>query len=181
LEEQVINSNKPGFKGGKQDRNRVNEQIKSPTVLLINAAGDKVGETDTRDALQLAREAALDLVEIQPNSKPPVAKIMDYGKFLFQQKKKKKKPKELKLKEVKFRPVTDIGDYEVKLRNLRGFLDEGNKVKITVWFKGREMSHQELGRDLLEKIKADLEALGKVEFFPKLEGKQLIMIMAPKK
>lgn len=169
------------MKSGKQDRNRVNEQIKSPTVLLINSKGDKVGEVDTREALQLAKDETLDLVEIQPNSKPPVAKIMDYGKFLFQQKKKKKKPKEAKVKEVKFRPVTDVGDYEVKLRNLRGFLESGNKVKITVWFKGREMSHQELGRNLLEKVKADLGELGKVEFFPKMEGKQLIMIMAPKK
>lgn len=150
-----------------------------PTVFLIGAGGEKIGDTDTRDALSQARALELDLVEIQPNANPPVARIMDYGKFLFQQKKKGKKPKEAKLKEVKFRPGTDIGDYQVKLRNLRNFLEEGHKVKITVWFKGREMAHQELGASLLERLKADLEDVGKVEFFPKLAGRQLNMILAP--
>lgn len=131
----------------------------------------------------MAKSSGLDLVEIQPNSKPPVARIMDYGKFLFQQKKAKneakKKQKQVKVKEVKFRPGTDVGDYEVKLRNLKGFLEAGDKVKVTIWFRGREMSHQELGAKLLDKIKSDLAEHGKVEFFPKLEGRQLIMILAP--
>lgn len=110
---------------------------------------------------------------------------MDYGKFLFQQRKRKaaakKKQKQIKVKEIKFRPGTDVGDYGVKLRNLRGFLESGDKVKITVWFKGREMAHQELGIQLLKRVESDLEDIGKVEFFPKLEGRQLVMIMAPKK
>lgn len=130
-----------------------------------------------------AKTSGLDLVEIQPNAKPPVARIMDYGKFLFQQKKAKneakKKQKQVKVKEVKFRPSTDIGDYEVKLRNLKGFLEAGDKVKVTVWFRGREMSHQDLGAKLLDRLKEDLKEYGKVEFFPKLEGRQLIMILAP--
>lgn len=127
----------------------------------------------------------MDLVEIQPNAEPPVVRIMDHGKHLFQLSKQravaKKKQKQIKLKEVKFRPSTDVGDYEVKVRNLRSFLDEGNKVKVTVWFKGREMTHQELGVQLLERVKADLLDCGKIEFFPKLEGRQLIMILAPSK
>jgi translation initiation factor IF-3 len=124
-------------------------------------------------------------VEIQPNADPPVTRIMDYGKFLFQQSKQraaaKKKQKVIKIKEVKFRPNTDKGDYEVKLRNLRGFLHEGNKVKVTVWFKGREMTHQEFGLQLLEKIKEEVQDCSKIEFFPKLEGKQLVMVLAPGK
>ena len=127
----------------------------------------------------------MDLVEIQPNADPPVVRVMDHGKHLFQLSKQravaKKKQKQIKLKEVKFRPSTDVGDYEVKVRNLRGFLDEGNKVKVTVWFKGREMTHQELGVQLLERVKEDLSDCGKIEFFPKLEGRQLIMILAPSK
>lgn len=124
-------------------------------------------------------------MEISPNADPPVARIMDYGKFLFQESKQKavarKKQKQVKVKEVKFRPGTDIGDYEVKIRNLRSFLEEGAKVKVTVFFRGREMTHQELGLKLLERVKADLVEYGKVEFFPKLEGRQLVMILAPKK
>ncbi len=134
--------------------------------------------------MQAAKEANLDLVEIQPNTEPPVAKIEDFGKRLFELKKQraatKKKQKQIKLKEQKFRPSTDTNDYEVKLRNLRGFLENGDRVKITVWFRGREMAHQDLGMKLLERVKADLADLGKVDFFPKLEGKQLVMILAPK-
>jgi len=152
---------------------------------LIGADGEQVGIVDLVEARSAAEGASLDLVEISPNADPPVAQIMDYGKFIFQQRKRKatakKKQKQIKVKEVKFRPGTDVGDYGVKLRNLRGFLEQGNKVKVTVWFKGREMSHQELGVQLLKRIQADSEEIAKVEFFPKLEGRQLIMILAPKK
>jgi len=166
-------------------RNRVNGQIKALSVRLIGDDGNQLGVMSLREARQMADEAELDLVEISPNVDPPVVRVMDYGKFLFQESKQrtvqKKKQKQVKVKEVKFRPGTDVGDYEVKLRNLRGFLEEGCKVKVTVFFRGREMAHQELGRVLLERIKEDLTELSKVEFFPKLEGKQLIMILAPKK
>lgn len=123
------------------------------------------------------------MVEIQPHAEPPVAKIMDYGKHTFLQKKHKNpvKKRRNKVKEIKFRPSTDVGDYEVKLRNLRGFLSDGDKVKVTVWFRGREITHQELGTALLERIKTDLVDDAKVEFFPKLEGRQLVMVLAPKK
>lgn len=162
-------------------------QIRVPKVRLIGADGTQVGVMPTEEAQRLADDAGLDLVEISPNADPPVARIMDYGKSVFQENKQKavakKKQKLLhkKMKEVKFRPGTDIGDYEVKLRNLRGFLEEGAKVKITVFFRGREMAHQELGLKLLERVKEDLADFGKVEFFPKLEGRQLVMIIAPKK
>jgi translation initiation factor IF-3 len=138
----------------------------------------------TKDALEMALKKSLDLVEIQPNAEPPVVKTMDRGKFVFRKNKEKsaakKKQKQIKVKEIKFRPTTDKNDYEVKLRNLRGFLEGGDKVKITVWFRGREMTHQELGGKLLERVKVDLDDLGKVEHFPKLEGRQLIMILAPR-
>lgn len=154
-------------------------------MRLIGDDGKQLGVLSIREARRMAEDADLDLVEIQPNSNPPVAKIMDYGKFLFHESKErsaaKKKQKVVKTKEVKFRPNTDIGDYEVKLRNLRSFLEEGCKVKVTVSFRGREMAHQELGQKLLERVKLDTEEQGKVEFFPKLEGRQLIMILVPKK
>jgi translation initiation factor IF-3 len=153
-------------------------------LRLIDAEGKQLGIVTLQDALQAAKEANLDLVEIQPNTEPPVAKIEDFGKRLFELKKQraatKKKQKQIKLKEQKFRPSTDTNDYEVKLRNLRGFLENGDRVKITVWFRGREMAHQDLGMKLLERVKVDLADLGKVDFFPKLEGKQLVMILAPK-
>ena len=139
----------------------------------------------TKEALEAASKANLDLVEIQPNTEPPVTRIMDYGKHLFQKKKQladaKKKQRQTTVKELKFRPSTDKNDYEVKLRNLRGFLENGDKVKVTVWFRGREMAHQELGASLLERVRDDLADISKVEFFPKLEGRQLIMILALKK
>lgn len=132
-----------------------------------------------------AEASELDLVEIQPNAEPPVARVMDYGKHLFQQNKQrasaKKKQKQVKVKEMKFRPSTDVNDYEVKLRNLRGFLDAGDKVKVTVCFRGREIAHQELGTKLLERVRDDLLDHGKVEFFPKMDGRQLVMVLAPKK
>lgn len=169
----------------KDNRNRVNNQIKAPHVRVIDQNGKQLGVISLREAQQTAIDVGLDLVEIQPNADPPVVRIIDYGKFVFQRNKRralaKKKQKQVKLKEIKFRPSTDKNDYEVKLRNLRNFLDAGDKVKITVWFRGREMAHQELGLQLLERIKADLADCSKVEYMPKLEGKQLIMILAQKK
>lgn len=154
-------------------------------MRLISEDGKQLGIVELRDALDMALQARMDLVEIQPNADPPVARIMDRGKFLFKKSKEKsaakKKQKKIKVKEIKFRPTTDKNDYEVKLRNLRGFLEGGDKVKITVWFRGREMSHQQLGIELLDRVKNDLEELGKVEHFPKLEGRQLVMILAPRK
>lgn len=134
----------------------------------------------------MAEEANLDLVEIQPNSEPPVVRIMDYGKFLFKQSKDKavarKKQRKVKLKEIKFRVNTDNNDYSIKLQNIIKFLNEGDKVKVTVWFKGREISHHELGLDLLTKIRNDLTDFGKIEQFPdRVEGKQMVMVVTPKK
>ena len=138
-----------------------------------------------REALTIAEEAGLDLVEISPDAKPPVCRVMDYGKFLFEQKKQraaaKKKQVQTHVKEVKFRPGTDVGDYQVKLRNLIRFLNDGDKAKITVRFRGREMAHQELGLNLLKRIEKDLEEYGVVEFFPKMEGRQMTMVIGPKK
>jgi len=133
----------------------------------------------------MADEAELDLVEIVPNAEPPVCRVMDYGKFIFEQSKKKqvakKKQKQIQVKEVKFRPGTEEGDYQVKLRNLIRFLSHGDKVKVTLRFRGREMAHQELGTKMLEKIEADLEPHGLVEQYPKLEGRQMVMVLAPKR
>ncbi len=133
----------------------------------------------------MAYEANMDLVEISPNADPPVCKVMDYGKFQFEQNKKqqaaKKKQKQIQVKEIKFRPGTEEGDYQVKLRNLIKFLTEGNKTKITVRFRGREMAHREIGMDLLKRLETDLEELAAVEQFPKMEGRQMVMVMGPKK
>ena len=137
------------------------------------------------EALSTAQSASLDLVEISPDAEPPVCRIMDYGKHLFEEKKKKaearKKQKQTQVKEIKFRPVTEEGDYQVKLRNLKRFLSDGDKAKVTLRYRGREMSHQELGMQLLERVQADLEEIGTVEQFPKMEGRQMIMVLAPKK
>lgn len=139
----------------------------------------------TSSAIELARTENLDLVEVSPNASPPVCRVMDFGKYLFEQKKKinvsKGKQRQTHLKEVKFRPGTEIGDYEVKLRNLVRFLTAGDKTKVTLRFRGREMAHQELGVELLKRVEKDLEEYGTVEQFPKMEGRQLIMVMAPKK
>ncbi len=140
---------------------------------------------DLERAIELATEASLDLVEVSPNAEPPVCRIMDFGKYQFEQNKKahesKRKTKQTQIKEVKFRPGTEEGDYQVKLRNLVRFLSQGDKAKITLRFRGREMAHQELGVKLLKRVEADLSELATVEQFPKLEGRQLIMVMAPKK
>ncbi len=137
------------------------------------------------EAQKMAEESELDLVEIVPNSEPPVCRVMDYGKFIFEQNKKKhaakKKQKQIQVKEIKFRPGTEIGDYQIKLKNLIKFLENGDKVKITLRFRGREMVHQELGTKMLKRIEADLEEYGSVEQFPKMEGRQMVMVLASKK
>ena len=166
-------------------RNRVNKEINVSEVRLIGADGNQVGVVSTREALEMAQEAGLDLVEIVPTSEPPVCRLMDFGKFLFDQKKKKseakKKQRQVQVKEVKFRPGTDEGDYRVKLRNLTRFLENGDKAKVTLRYRGREMAHQEIGMELLKRVEADLAELGSVEQFPKMEGRQLTMVIAPKK
>ena len=154
-------------------------------VRVIGSDGAQAGILSIDEALQIAEEASLDLVEIVPNGEPPVCRVMDYGKFLFEENKKrhaaKKKQKQTQVKEIKFRPGTDIGDYNVKLRNLIKFLTEGDKVKVTLRFRGREMAHQELGRDLLKRVESDLQELGTVEQYPKMEGRQMVMVLSPKK
>lgn len=152
---------------------------------MIDAEGEQIGVVSIAEALQTAYDANLDLVEISPNADPPVCKVMDYGKYQFEQNKKlqaaKKKQKQIQVKEIKFRPSTEEGDYQVKLRSLIKFLNEGDKTKITVRFKGRELSHRELGMDLLKRIETDLAEIAAVEQFPKLEGRQMVMVMGPKK
>lgn len=154
-------------------------------MRLIGADGTQLGVVSLREALATAEESELDLVEISPDAAPPVCKIMDYGKFLFEQKKQKaeqkKKQHRVQVKEIKFRPGTEDGDYQVKLRNLIRFLEEGDKAKITLRYRGREMAHQELGMEMLKRIEADLVDYGAVEQFPKMEGRQLTMVMGPKK
>ena len=152
---------------------------------MIGPTGEQIGVVNTNDALVAARENDLDLVLIAESSDPPVAKIMDFGKRLYEEKKAKaaakKKQHQLQVKEIKFRPGTDIGDYQVKLRNLVRFLEDGDKAKVTIRFRGREMAHQELGMQMLERLAKDLEEHGVVEARPKLEGRQMIMVIAPKK
>ena len=152
---------------------------------MIGDDGEQVGIVSIEQALQHAGDADLDLVEISADAKPPVCRIMDYGKFLFEQNKKKhaakKKQKQIQVKEIKFRPTTEEGDYQVKLRNLTRFLSDGDKAKVTLRFRGREMAHQEIGMNLLKRIEKDLEELGTVEQFPRMEGRQLVMVLAPKR
>ncbi|WP_281258112.1 translation initiation factor IF-3 [Zobellella taiwanensis] len=163
----------------------MNEEIRLKEVRLVGLEGEALGVVSISEALEAAAAAGVDLVEISPNAEPPVCRIMDYGKFLYEKskatKEQKKKQKQIQVKEIKFRPGTDDGDYQVKLRNLIRFLEEGNKAKVTLRFRGREMAHQELGFDLLNRIKADLDELAVVEAFPKLEGRQAVMVLAPKK
>lgn len=163
----------------------MNDEINCPQVRLIGADGQQLGIVSSREAKAIAYEAELDLVEISPTADPPVCRVMDYGKYRFEQSKKiqaaKKKQKLIHIKEIKFRPGTDEGDYQIKLRSLIRFFNEGDKAKITVRFRGRELSHRELGMDLLKRIETDLTEYAIVEQFPKLEGKQLSMTLAPKK
>ncbi|MBR2123854.1 MAG: translation initiation factor IF-3 [Acetobacter sp.] len=162
---------------------RVNEEIRVPRVRLIDENGEMVGIVTARDALARAYGVGLDLLEISPNADPPVVKILDYGKFNYEQQKKRnearKKQKVIEIKEVKVRPNIGENDYQVKMRAIKGFLNEGNKVKITLRFRGREMAHQELGGQLLERIRIDLENQVKVEQMPRFENRQMIMILAP--
>ena len=164
---------------------RLNESITAPQVRLIGADGEQVGVVSLAEAQQAAGEADLDLVEIVPNAAPAVGRIMDYGKFLFEENKKrhaaKKKQKQVQVKEIKFRPGTDIGDYQVKLRNLTRFLNNGDRVKVTLRFRGREMAHQELGLKLLQRVEEDLKEIGNVEQRPRMEGRLMVMVVAPKK
>ena len=139
----------------------------------------------TREAIQYAEQAGMDLVEVSPTAEPPVCRVMNFGKYLFELNKKqqtaRKKQKQIQVKEVKFRPTTDEGDYQIKLRNLTRFLTEGDKAKVTLRFRGRELLHQEIGADILKRIRSDLEEIGQVEQFPRLEGKQMVMILGPKR
>lgn len=168
----------------KKDGPRVNEEITSSRVLLIDDSGEKQGEMPTEAALDAAREAGLDLVEVAPNADPPVCKILDFGKLKYQEQKKKseakKKQKTVDVKEVKMRPNIDIHDYEVKARAMRRFFEEGDKVKVTLRFRGREMAHPERGADILNRVKEEFNSIAKVEFEPKLEGRQMTMVMAPR-
>lgn len=156
-----------------------------PQVRLIGANGEMVGVVPTKQALQAAEESELDLVEVAPQAEPPVCRIMDYGKYLFEESKKRhsarKKQKQIQVKELKFRPTTEEADYQVKLRKLIEFLQEGDKAKVTLRFRGRELMHQELGMKLLRRVEADLAEVSVVEQFPKMEGKMMIMVLAPKK
>lgn len=152
---------------------------------MIDGEGEQAGVLDIDAAQTLADEADLDLVEVAPDADPPVCRIMDYGKYLFEESKKRqsarKKQKQIHVKEIKFRPGTEVGDYQVKLRNLTRFLSNGDRTKVTVRFRGREMAHQELGMRLLKRVEEDLADFGTVEQFPKLEGRQMVMVIAPKK
>ncbi len=163
---------------------RVNDRIRAPEIRLIGAEGENLGVVTPAKGLALAAEAGLDLVEISPNAAPPVCKIMDFGKFKYEQQKReseaRKKQKTIEIKEVKFRPGTDTHDYDVKMRNVLRFLEGGDKVKITLRFRGREMAHQQLGVELLNRVAADVAELGKVENMPKLEGRQMVMMIGPR-
>ncbi|MDG4650048.1 translation initiation factor IF-3 [Roseibacterium sp. SDUM158017] len=161
----------------------MNDRIRAPEIRLIGPEGENLGVVHPAKAMDLAVEAGLDLVEISPNAEPPVCKIMDFGKFKYETQKReaeaRKKQKTIEVKEVKFRPNTDVHDYEVKMRNVTRFLEAGDKVKVTLRFRGREMAHQNLGRELLERVASDVEGLGKVENMPKMEGRQMVMMIGP--
>lgn len=164
---------------------RVNDRIRVNEIRLIGAEGENVGVVTPRQGIAMAEEVGLDLVEISPNASPPVCKIMDFGKFKYEQQKReseaRKKQKTIEVKEVKFRPNTDTHDYDVKMRNVFKFLENGDKVKVTLRFRGREMAHQNLGRELLERVADDVQEIGKVENMPKMEGRQMVMMIGPSK
>jgi translation initiation factor IF-3 len=163
----------------------VNGEISAPEVRLVGEEGEQLGIVSLSAAMNIAEEAGLDLVEIAPLAQPPVCKVMDYGKFKYQEQKKaheaRLKQKQVQVKEVKLRPGTDENDYQIKLRNLRRFLGEGDKAKVTLRFRGREMAHQEIGMRQLERIKADVEDIAVVEQMPKMEGRQMVMVIGPRK
>lgn len=167
-----------------RDGPRINEMIDESSVLLIDAAGEKRGVIPTVEAMRMAEEAGLDLVEVSPNSKPPVCKLLDFGKYKYQAQKKaaeaRKKQKTVEVKEIKMRPNIDTHDYDVKMKSMLRFFEEGDKVKVTLRFRGREMAHQELGMALLNKVKDQVEPIAKIEAYPRLEGRQMVMVLAPK-
>lgn len=163
----------------------MNREIRTNEVRLIGGDGEQLGVISLQAALDAAAESRLDLVELQPNAEPPVCRLMDYGKYLYQQKKKqveaKKKQRQVQVKELKFRPGTEDGDYQVKLRNLLRFLEHGDKVKITIRFRGREMAHQELGMSMMKRLTGDLTQVAVIEQHPKMEGRQMVMVVSPGK
>ncbi len=163
---------------------RTNDEIRVPQVQLIDQDGTNRGAIPTREALAIAQEAGLDLVEVAPNADPPVCKILDYGKFKYESQKKaaeaRKKQRTIEVKEIKMRPMIDDHDYDVKMRSIRRFFEEGDKVKVTLRFRGREMAHQDLGLKLLDRVRSELSELSKVEQEPKLEGRQMVMVLAPR-
>ena len=167
-----------------RDGPRVNEEIRVPSVRLIDELGEMQGVMTTRDAMQRAFSVGLDLLEISPNAEPPVVKILDYGKFKYEQQKKKnearKKQKVIEIKEVKVRPNIDENDYQVKMRAMKSFIEEGDKVKVTLRFRGREMAHQDLGVKVLERIRGDMDERAKVEQMPRMENRQMIMVLSPR-
>ncbi|MBP0492509.1 translation initiation factor IF-3 [Roseomonas indoligenes] len=167
-----------------RDGPRVNEEIRSPQVRLIDQDGEMIGVMTARDALARAYEVGLDLLEISPNADPPVCKITDFGKFKYEQQKKaneaRKRQKVVEIKEIKVRPNIDDHDYEVKMRQMKSFIEEGDKVKVTLRFRGREMAHQDLGAKVLERIRNEMAEAVKVESMPRLENRQMIMVLAPK-
>jgi translation initiation factor IF-3 len=164
---------------------KVNERIRAPEIRLIGAEGENIGVVTPARGMALAEEAGLDLVEISPNAVPPVCKIMDFGKFKYEQQKKeaeaRKNQKIIEIKEIKFRPGTDVHDYDVKMRSVVKFLENGDKVKVTLRFRGREMAHMDLGRELLERVARDIEEIGKIEAMPRVEGRQMVMMIGPAK
>ena len=164
---------------------RRNEEIDATEVRVIDSSGEQRGVLPIREAIEVALDEGLDLVEVSPNTDPPVCRIMDFGKYLFEQNKKaqsaRRKQKQVHVKEIKFRPGTDEGDYQIKLRKLIAFLEVGDKTKITLRFRGREMAHKELGANLLARVREDLDEYGTVEQMPQMEGRQMVMVMAPRK
>jgi len=168
----------------KHEGPRINTMIDVPEVLLIDDEGEKRGVVPISEALKMAEEAGLDLVEVSPNTSPPVCKLLDFGKYKYQAQKKaaeaRKKQKTIEIKEIKMRPNIDTHDYEVKMRSIRRFFEDGDKVKVTLRFRGREMAHQEIGIQLLAKVQKEVEPLAKVEMEPRLEGRQMVMVMAPR-
>ena len=162
---------------------RSNNRISSPEVQVIGSDGNNLGILNTNEAISMAKDQGLDLIEISPNAKPPVCKIIDMGKFKYDAQKKanvaKKKQKIVALKEIKMRPVTETHDYEFKVKNAKKFIEKGDKVKFTIRFKGRELQHSHLGKELMDKIKVDMQDIGKVELHPKFDGKQMIMVIHP--
>ncbi len=167
-----------------RDGPRVNEQISNPEVRVVDADGEMVGVISTIEGIEMAAEVGLDLVEVSPNADPPVCKILDYGKFKYESQKKaneaRKKQKVILIKEIKMRPGIDEHDYQVKMRNVNRFIEDGDKVKLTIRFRGREMAHQNLGMDVLHRVRDEMVAVAKVEQFPRSEGRMMTMVLAPK-